>query len=359
VERAELEQIAVAVTGAAGLVGQPLVHALAAHPSVSRVVGLDVREPERRPRVLEFHRVDIAGGHLAPLLQGVDVIVHLAGLVDPIPDEALMARVNVDGTRRVLDAAAAAGARRIVRVSSATVYGAWANNAVPLDEDAALRPNPGFSPAVQGAEIERLLAEWRHDHPGVTTTTLRAAPVVGPGAERLPARILLGRPPLRVRGAAVPVQVVHVDDLVSALALAATTDLPGVYNVAADGWLAADDARAIVGRFNVPGIPAEALTRALHRAWVLGIGDVPPGVVPYLSQPWVVANDRLRAVGWAPRHTNEQAIREAVTTLAASGPAPRPRVLAGAALGIVFTVVVLLGGRRRLRARRRRSTAVT
>ena len=64
-----------------------------------------------------------------------------------------------------------------------------------------------------------------------------SAPVVGPGAERLPARILLGRPPLRVRGASPPVQVVHVDDLVSALALAATTDLPGVYNVAADGFL--------------------------------------------------------------------------------------------------------------------------
>ena len=52
-----------------------------------------------------------------------------------------------------------------------------------------------------------------------------------------PGRVLLGRPPLRVRGAALPVQVVHVDDLASALALVATHDLPGVFNVAADGWL--------------------------------------------------------------------------------------------------------------------------
>ncbi|MEX2100656.1 MAG: NAD-dependent epimerase/dehydratase family protein [Acidimicrobiia bacterium] len=339
----------IAVTGAAGLVGQPLVELLAGHAGVGRVVGFDVREPARRPRSAEFHRVDIAGTRMAPLLHGVDVIVHLAGVVDPIPDESLMARVNVGGTRQVLDAAATVGAKRVVRVSSASVYGAWPNNPVPLTEDAPLRPNPQFSPAVQGAEVERLLAEWHREHPDVVTTTLRAAPVVGPGAERLPARILLGRPPLHVRGASPPVQVVHVDDLVSALALAATTDLPGVYNVAADGWLTADHARALAGRANVPAVPEEALTRALHRAWVLGVGDIPPGVVPYLVHPWVIANDRLRAKGWEPRHTNEQAIREGVATLAETRSGPDPRIVAAGVAGAAVVTVVAV---RRRRARK-------
>ena len=65
-------------------------------------------------------------------------------------DEALMARVNVEGTRRVLAAAAAVSATRIVRISSATVYGAWPSNPVPLTEDAPLRPNPHFSPGGAG-----------------------------------------------------------------------------------------------------------------------------------------------------------------------------------------------------------------
>jgi len=157
----------VAVTGAAGLVGRHLLPLLAEHPEVERVLGLDVRVPERRPRAVEFARVDIAGTELKPLLEGIDVVVHLAGVVDPVPDVSLMARVNVEGTRHVLDAAAAVGARRVVRISSATVYGAWANNPVPLTEDAPLRPNPDFSPAVQGAEVERLLAGQpprRHRH---------------------------------------------------------------------------------------------------------------------------------------------------------------------------------------------------
>jgi len=337
----------IAVTGASGLVGQRLLSLLAADPSVRRIVGLDVREPDRRVRALEFNRVDIAGVELRPLLEGVDVVVHLAGVVDPVLDEELMARVNVGGARHVLDAASAVGVRRVVRVSSTTVYGAWPTNPVPLTEDAPLRPNPGFSPAVQGAEVERLLTEWRLQHPDVTVTTLRSAPVVGPGAERLPARIILGRPALRVRGAAPPVQVVHVDDLAAALVLAATSELPGAFNVAADGWLTADHARALLPKPLAPALHAETLERVLRRTWVLGLGDVPPGVVPYLVHPWVVANDALKAHGWQPRHTNEEAILQGVDAL---GPPSRkgPRVVAGVVAGAtIVAVAASRWGRRR------------
>jgi hypothetical protein len=169
--------------------------------------------------------------------------------------------------------------------------------------------------------------------------------VVGPGAERLPARILLGRPPLRVRGAAMPVQVVHVADLAAALALVATRDLPGVFNAAADGWLDAAEARALIPRSNVPALPAEAMERVLARAWDLGIGDVPAGVVPYLTHPWVIANDKLKAAGWAPAHSNADAIREAVATLPARD--ARPAVVAGAGAAVLATGTVVLVRRRR------------
>ena len=324
---------------------------------MTRLIGLDVRDPRRRVRNLEFHRVDVGGAELKPLLEAVDVLVHLATVVDPIPDESLMARVNVEGTRRVLDAAAAVGVRKVIRVSSAAVYGAWPNNPVPLTEDTALRPNPGFAPAVHAAEVERLLGEWREEHPAVTVTTLRSAPVLGAGAERLPSRLLLGRPPLRVRGASPPVQVVHVDDLVDALLLAVGNELPGTYNVAADGWLGADDARALLPRSLLPALPAELLERVLRRLWATGLGDVPPTVVPYLVHPWVVANDRLRAAGWHPRHTNEEAIIEGLDSLPAPSLA-RSLVLAAAG-AVVAGVVAGLGWRWRVRRRRRRSARGT
>ena len=90
-----------------------------------------------------------------------------------------------------------------------------------------------------------------------------------------------------------------------------------MFNVAADGWLDADDARALLPRSTAPALPQEALERALHRTWKLGVGDIPPGVVPYLVHPWVIANDKLKRRGLGPRHSNEDAIREALAALPA------------------------------------------
>src|SRR5207248_1127107 len=161
-----------------------LAPALQGHPAGGLAGGL----PVDRPRSLQFHLVDVAGSDLRPLVEGADVLVHLAGVHDAIPDEELMARINVGGTRRVLEAAAAAGVGKVVLVSSAAVYGAWPNNPVPLTEDAPLRPNPGFALGVHKAELERLLAEWGLARPAVVTTVLRPAFVLGPDADHAVAR---------------------------------------------------------------------------------------------------------------------------------------------------------------------------
>ena len=343
-----MDVVTIAVTGAAGLIGRQLVPALAADPTVTRVVGFDVREPIRRLPGVEFHLADVLHRDLKPLLEGVDVLVHLASVVDPIPDEDLMARVNVEGTRRVLDAASAVGIRKIVRVSSAAVYGAWPDNAVPLTEDAPLRPNGAFSPAVQAAEVERLLAEWRDDHPGTVVTVLRTAPVLGPGAERLPSRLLLGRPRLRVRAATPPVQAAHVDDLVTAIALVALADHPGTFNVASDGWIDHDDADALLPPTRVPPLPAELLERVLARTWSTGLGEVPPGVVPYLIHPWVITNEKLKTTGWRPTHSNQEALRDGLSSLPKPPTRERALLVAGGfALGAVLTYAMTRRRRRR------------
>jgi nucleoside-diphosphate-sugar epimerase len=330
-----MSPLTVAVTGVAGFLGQHLVPHLASQPDIGRIVGLDVREPPRRSAPLDLHRVDIAGHDLKPLLEGVDVLIHLASIVDPIADAALMTRVNVEGTKRVLDAAAAVGVRKIIRLSTTAAYGAWATNPLPLTEDAPLRPNPGFDAAVHAAEIERILAEWKLDHPAVTVTTLRAAPVLGAGAQHLLARLLTAPGRVRVRGATPPFQVVHVDDVVRAVSLVVREDHPGVLNVAADGWLAAEALDELVPRAVMPALPADVMRRALGRLWTSGVGDVPPTVVPYLVFPWVVASDRLQALGWEPVHSNEETVLETVDAR------PKSALPSGKTIGIVAGVTAI------------------
>ena len=340
-------RVAIAITGVSGLLGQRLLALLDAQGAAGRVVGIDVRGPPRRTRGLEFHLVDLTTVDLAPVLRGVDTVVHLAAIVGPVPDEDLARRVNVDGWRRLLDAAADAEVRKIVRPSSATVYGGWPNNAVPLTEDAPLRRNPGFTPAQHDAECERLLAAWRADSSARVGTVLRIAPVVGSGARGLWARVATGHAPVTVRGARPPLQVVHVDDAASALARAVTTDLDGVYNVAADGWLDHDAAVAVAPHRRPPAVPEELAERALGVLWATGVGDAPPSVLPYLVHPWVIANDKLRAEGWAPKHTNEEAI------LLAGDPEARRRPLPW--IAAVGAVLAGAGGATWWFTRRRRS----
>ncbi len=291
--------------------------------------------------------MDVTGSDLRPLLEGVEVIVHLAGVHDAIPDEDLMARVNVAGTRRVLEAAGAAGVGKVVLVSSAAVYGAWANNPIPLTEDAALRPNPGFPLGVHKAEAERLLAEWGHDHPDAVTTVLRPAFVLGPRADHAVARLVRARMPIGLAGASAPVQFVHEDDAVAAIALAVETDMPGVYNLAADGWLGRDEFRALLGKRLRPSLGAEPMERLLRRLWSARLVDLPPTAMPYLVHPWVVAVDRLRSQGWSPQHTNEETVLACAEHRTGTPPVTAAATGAGVAAAVLAVAGLARAARRR------------
>jgi nucleoside-diphosphate-sugar epimerase len=109
-----MKGVRVAVTGASGFCGAAVARAAAA-------AGADVVCLGRRPGPIgRYTPWDAAGG--APDLAGADVVIHLAAAVgDPRPGtpDATFRRVNVDGGRRLLDAA---GARPVVWVSSASVY---------------------------------------------------------------------------------------------------------------------------------------------------------------------------------------------------------------------------------------------
>ena len=298
----------IAITGVSGLIGQRVLPLLEAIDGVERIVGIDVREPTRRVSAMEFHLVDLLGGDLVNILKSVDVVVHLAGIVGPAADTDVAQTVNVEGLKSLLRAADAVNVGKIVCVSSTAVYGAWPQNVVPLTENDALRPNPGYQPALLDAECERIVSNWHQDHPNVLITTLRCAPVVGSGASSVFARSAIGRVPAVVRGCTPPVQVLHIDDAASSIVHAVEWDIDGVFNVAADSWLEHDDAVAVAPHRRPPAVPLDVADKALSALWASGIGDAPPEVLPYVMHSWVVSNEKLKATGWVPRHTNEEAI---------------------------------------------------
>lgn len=239
--------------------------------------------------------------NLAPSVEGADVMVHLASGTPASPTGAT---VDVQVARRVLDAASKTNVRHMVLLSDATVYGAWANNPVPLTDDAVLRPNPGFTFAAERAELERLAGEWREAHHDATLTILR--PVRTPGrADWLVDALRPGRA-VPDTSDEPPAQFLDLDDLASAIAVACRDRLDGAYNVAPDGAIAGEEVRSLVGTVARVRLPERVAERVASWRFRSGLGATPPELVPYTLHPWVVASDRLRAAGWRPRHTNEE-----------------------------------------------------
>ncbi|MGQ0617605.1 MAG: NAD-dependent epimerase/dehydratase family protein [Acidimicrobiia bacterium] len=316
------------LTGPDDRLGSRVASCLQELAGVDQVVSVDPREP-----------LDVNGAGTVVLLGG-----------------------GVDETKAALDAAGAAGVAQIVLLSSATVYGAWPENPVPLGEDAMLRPNPGLRFAVRAAERERLASEWKMDEPGRTVAVLRPTVAVADGADGWLARSLRHEGTVKASGEDdPPQQFVHLDDVAAAVAVAVEQGLDGPYNVASDGWLEGRELRALTNR------PRLVLPKPLaHLARKVKGAKAEPGLAPYARHPWVIDNQRLKATGWKPGLTNEEAVVESTTPMpwATVSPQRRQEIALGVAAmlwiaGQVLAFKALRSVARRLRHRHRRPSALT
>jgi nucleoside-diphosphate-sugar epimerase len=295
----------VAVTGAADGLGAALAGRLAGRDDVSRVVGLDSRRGQA-PGVT-WRVLDVCDPALAGRLSKVDTVVHLAVDTSLDGDDRARGERNVRAAQTVLTSAAAVGVRRVVLCTSAMVYGALPDNPVPLDDDAPLRAVPDGGLLSDWLEMERLAVQAPRTHPGLQVTVVRPATVVGPGVDSVLTRHFEAPRLLVVRDSRPRWQFCHVDDLVSALELAALEGVTGAVTVACDGWMEQEDVELVSGmhRIELPASIAFGTAERLHR---LGIIPAPASDLQYVVHPWVVASTRLREAGWRPAYDNPTAL---------------------------------------------------
>jgi nucleoside-diphosphate-sugar epimerase len=242
------------------------------------------------------------------IAEPLDVFIHLA----PGDHDALVKRRRsaVIGTPELLQAATVQGAKHIVLLSSAMVYGAWPNNPVPLTEDTALRPDFGFAFARQLATVEQLVDDWRESGDDRSATVLRPVPAMAADGASSLVRALAAGMGGRLGEDDVPAQFLHLDDLAQAVFLATRKKLDGVYNVAPDGFVHSARVRSLWGmapRLRLPDRMSEIVSDI---RWRFQRGPIPPGLRPYVRSTWLVSNGRLRSEGWTPSVTNEQAFVE-------------------------------------------------
>jgi nucleoside-diphosphate-sugar epimerase len=314
------------------------------------------------------------GGRVAELLRSVDglkVVVatgdapatRVLGTFDTIvdvglADHDLLGRRGESVTssaQELLADAATLEADLLVVVSSAMVYGARASNPVPLTEDAVLRPDPTFVYARQLASAEDEVELWRAAAPGRRVAMLRPAiPIAANNTSSL-ARALTAGLGQRFGEVDPDAQFVHHDDVASAVLIAVERRLDGVYNVAPDGSIPGERVRALSGqRLRLPA-PDRIADLVGAWQWRFQRGPIPPGLRSYTRETWIVANDKLRAEGWRPTVTNEQAYVEGTEAkwYTMVTPKRRQELALGAMVAAIVGLVVagFVSGRRWWRRR--------
>ncbi|MDQ3940981.1 MAG: NAD-dependent epimerase/dehydratase family protein [Actinomycetota bacterium] len=351
------ERLTVAVTGVAGYIGRRLLEQLADDDRVERILGFDIRPPAFDHPKFVFDHIDVRDDTLQSRLGDVDVLVHLAFIMDPIRDEAEMRDVNVNGSQNVFRCAGKARVQKVVYTSSAVVYGAHPDNDVPLTEESRLRANLDFSYPAHKLEVEYVVREIAEEYPDLSFTIFRPAIVFGPHVDNAWSHSLELPVLLSVRDHRAPLQFVHEDDVAAALHLAVTSDLQGVFNLAAEGWLEADDMVTLIGRRRVE-LPEPIAFALVDRMWSLGLAEAPAGMLHYVMHPWVVSTEKLERAGFRCRHTNLEIFMQAVARAGDHIRLGERRVSKGGlkkgtlvGLGVAGALVSLRTAKKRLSAR--------
>ncbi|MHB8606551.1 MAG: NAD-dependent epimerase/dehydratase family protein [Thermoplasmatota archaeon] len=303
------------MTGGAGFIGSHLVDALLARRD-HVVVFDDFSEGKREFLPRDGPHLSIVPGDIrnAPALadsaRGCDAVWHLAAdrdvrtsAANPLNHVAL----NVTGTVHALEAARAAGAKKFVLTSSGTVYGE--TRVFPTPEDVTPMEPISLYGATKLAD-EALLSAYGHTF-GLTTFAFRFANVVGPRSTHGVTADFVRK----LRDDAKRLEIlgngkqsksyVSVADTVAAMLAAFDRAPPRPFTVLNIGSDDAIDVTAIARlvseemglkdvRFDYTGG---------DRGWV---GDV---------RVMRLATDRLRALGWRPKHTSAEAVRIAARAL--------------------------------------------
>ncbi len=295
----------VLVTGATGFCGRPLVATLADAGYTVRAAVRGTPSPPLAGAV-EIVQADlIASVAWAPLLAGVDAVVHLAGIAHArarIPDDRYDA-INHQVTAALAQAARAAGVRHVVFVSSVRAQSGSAADRVLTERDA---PHP-----TDAYGRSKLAAEAAVAASGVPYTILRPVLIYGPGLKgnlAALARLAALPAPLPLAAFANRRSLLGVDNLISAILLA-------LQNPATQGetYLVADPqpvsfAEIVTafraGRGRSPGlfrVPPRLIETAARLVGGADLWD-------RLGGELVVDPGKLMAAGWSPARNTKAAL---------------------------------------------------
>ncbi|MGN6586025.1 MAG: NAD-dependent epimerase/dehydratase family protein [Solirubrobacterales bacterium] len=331
----------VVVTGASGNVGTSVLEALGAEPQVTEIVGLARRVPEVEMPKVEWVGADVTRDALEPIFAGADAVVHLAWAIQPSRDESVTERINVEGSRRVFEATAAAKVPALVHASSVGAYSPGPKKR-QVDESWPVEGIKTSFYSRHKAACESLLDELERRAPELRIVRLRPGLIFKAEAASEIRRLFAGPfvPGFLVRKQLIPLiprvprlrfQAVHSRDVGEAYRQAVVRDVHGAFNVAAEPEIGVEELCELFGARSFP-LPAGALRGAAQLTWKLRLQPSPPGWIDLaLGVPMMDTTRAREELGWEPTVASLDALDELLAGMrhAEGGPTPPLEPAAG------------------------------
>ncbi|MDI6797256.1 MAG: NAD-dependent epimerase/dehydratase family protein [Desulfatibacillaceae bacterium] len=300
------------ITGMAGYVGECLCRELEKSPWCSRFWGIDVKTPLYKYKKGQFKRMDINDPALGKWIEETapDVVVHLAFVLAQIHDPGLMYKINVDGTKSVLAAVESANVSQLMVTSSATAYGAFPDNPVPLKETDPIRQHPAFQYAKDKAEVEWILDAFAAAHPEKAVCWVRPCVIYGPNVNNYISGLFTLPVAMAPKGDFVPTfQFVHEDDVAAAMLFLIQKQAKGPFNLAPPDTITIDEINAVSGKMAFP-LPEKVLRGLFRITWDLRLPllKVPPSFSDYVFYPWLVDPAKLLNLGFSFNYSTRETL---------------------------------------------------
>ncbi|MEZ6121761.1 MAG: NAD-dependent epimerase/dehydratase family protein [Planctomycetaceae bacterium] len=305
----------IAITGSSGYIGTRLTEAF--QQRGCRVLGIDVRPSTAATVPDEFIQADIRDGSLHDAIGQFrpDTIIHSAFVVKPIRDVTDMADINRRGTENILSIVEQLQPRRFLFLSSATAYGAWPDNPVPMSETWPLRARSEYQYAADKTELDKSVAEFAVRNPDVCVSWVRPAIVGGPGMDNYLYRFIFTMPMLaRLDGFDNPLQFVHEDDVISAMLKILEAGGRGAYNLGPPNWTLTSEIASLSGRRTI-SMPFRLAWLGSWLAWKIRfrLHESPPGLLYFARYPWTVNPNRLQnELGFQFQFTSTQTVHQII-----------------------------------------------
>jgi UDP-glucose 4-epimerase len=286
----------VLIAGISGGLGILVMRRLLAREGAYDIVGLanSPLEDARRNEV-EFHELDISKKKGEDLFRpgDIDAVIHLAFQDDPRVSSSERYRTNVLGTMHLLDWCAKYFVKRVIVVSTASVYGALQDNPTLINEEAPLRgdlSNPGMRDRVEG---DRYAQAWMWKYPDIRTVILRPVHVLGRYVQSgfksylqlkvVP--VMLGFDPM--------MQVVHEEDVARAIQLALERPVSGPFNIVGQSALPLREILRELGTEVIP-VPHIGGLQVMELLWRVGLARFPAAQADFVKFPLVVSGERAK-----------------------------------------------------------------